>query len=364
MKKSLILSVVVIAFVIGGIWYGRADDEGVETIKIGSILPLSGDFALLGEEIRRGAEIAVEEAHAAGLDVVYISEDDRLEPTGAANTANKLVRVDKVDAVFTGVVQEAKPITPIFSENKIPLLVTWDSNEFLKQAGEYIFSIGFSTEAAGKRMATYAYKELGLRDIAIINHIDEWSELISDSFSEVFRLLGGKIVMREKTQITEKDYRTNLTKVKQLNPDGIYFPMLPLAKGPFLIQTKQLGLKSALLTGDGLLQDEIDFAGVAAEGVYLTNIFSENSDELGKKYKAKYNADPADIVFVSFGYDGVNTILQGYKIASEQNLTLRDALAKVNFQGTGSVINMNGANYSEREEKVYKVSDGKPIPVE
>ena len=112
------------------------------TIKIGSVLPLSADFGFLGEEINRGALIAVDEAHKSGIDVEYIPEDDAFDAAKSASAANKLISVDHVDAAFTALGEEAKPMAPIFTQAKVPLLVSWDSNETLKGLSNYLFSIG------------------------------------------------------------------------------------------------------------------------------------------------------------------------------------------------------------------------------
>lgn len=362
-SKLLIAIIVVLAIVfIGYRWNQKNASVSSGTFKIGSFLPLSGDLASLGQDINRGALIAVDELKAQGKDIQYINEDDQFKATGSIQAANKLVNIDKMDAVFTSTVQEMKPVYPVFNSNKVPLLVTWDSNEFIKQAGDHVFSIGFSTEGAGGLMATYAYQKLGLRQIAIIYHNDEWSELISGAFQKKFTELGGTIVMREKTDPAAKDYRTLLVKAKDTNPDGIYFPLLPPAKGPFVIQAKQLGIKATMMAADGYLQDEIHEGGIASEGVYFTNIYADETKDLMKKYQDKFKSDPSDIVFVSFGYDAIKMLDAARFIAQHNNMSLRDAMMRVDIQGTGGPIRMNDSQYSERLEKIYKII--KEIPVE
>jgi len=326
-----------------------------QPIKIGSILPLTGDFGSLGEEIKRGAEIAVEEARNRGEKFDYVLEDDQSQATGSVNAANKLVNIDKVNAVFTATVQQVKPIAPIFNQTQIPLLTVWDSNNYLKTAGPQIFTTGFSTEKAGEKMATYAFSTLKLKTIGIIFQKDEWSELIAQSFEAKFISLGGTVALKESAQTTQKDFRTLIAKTKSLNADGIYFPLLPTAAGPFLVQAKELGFKGKLMTADSFSQDDINIAKSSAEGVYVTTLHAENSVSLSEKYKTKYGTEPFDIVFVSFGYDGINTLLEANKIALEKNINLTDALKQVSINGGGGLINLNNSQFFEREEKIYRV---------
>ena len=141
-------------------------DKNSGQIKVGAILPLSGDLAALGEEVKRGIELAAEDAKMEGANVAVIYEDDRYTPAMDVSAANKLINVDKVDAAMTMFVEEAKPMAPVFNTSKTPLVALWDSNEFIK-SNEYLFSNGFSTERAGEAMAEYAYDKLGMRTAAI-----------------------------------------------------------------------------------------------------------------------------------------------------------------------------------------------------
>jgi branched-chain amino acid transport system substrate-binding protein len=257
-------------------------------IKIGTILPLTGDFAIFGEEIKKGIELAVDEAKKTGVPLTVFYEDDQsLSPTAGINAANKLIIANKIDVGLTMIVEESRPISPIFNKNKVPLLVLWDSNRFVKEAGEYIFSNGFSTEKAGEKMAKFAYSKMGFKKVAVIKHVDPWAEIISESFEAKFGNLGGKIVFRETLQPTETDYRTTIAKIKKAVPDSVYFPLVPPNSALFLTQTKELGLRVPLLTGDALIQQVIDAAGKAAEGVYLTNIYTESDKAtlLTEKYR-------------------------------------------------------------------------------
>ena len=109
----------------------------------------------------------------------------------------------------------------------------------------------------------------------------------------------------EQFNIDTKDYRTAILKIKQLNPNIVYFPMLPMNSVQFLTQAKQFDLKSVFLTGDSFISDAISKAGDASEGVYFTNIYTLNENRLFEKYKKFYNSNPVDITLVSFGYDGI-----------------------------------------------------------
>lgn len=357
---------VVVVVVVAVAWAMFRDNSEVaqaKPLKIGVILPLTGDFEFFGGEIAKGTQIALEEAKAQGWDVQLITEDDQSKPTGSVNAANKLIHVDKVEAVVAAIHQQIQPMAPIFNQNKVPVLATWDSNNYIKTAGDYIFTIGFSTEDAGEKMATYAYEKLGLRRVAVISAQDDWSEIISTAYKNKFVSMGGQVVMDDKVQPNQKEFRTIITKAKNSNVDGVYSPLLPTTIAPFLSQAQQLGLKAKLMTADSFSMDEVEAAGSASEGVYFSNLYANDVRTLSGKYKSKFGSEPADPIFVSFGYDGVRTILEAAKKAQKDSVSIRDALTQVELQGTDAEIRMDGRQYFEKKEKLYKVQDSKFIEV-
>lgn len=356
MKKWLwaLVGVIVIAVVIGLFVHQKRAKQS-EIIKIGAILPLTGDFAFFGEEIKKGIEIGIEKMKVIHPDlrVVVLYEDDQsLSPVAAVNAANKLIKADKVDCGVTMIVEESRPIAPIFNKNKIPLLVLWDSNEFIRSAGEYIFSNGFSTEKAGILMAQFAYNNLKIRNVAVVKHVDPWAEIISKSFRQEFERLGGNVISEETVSPDEKDYRKIVADLKKENPEGIYFALVPPNSALFLIQAKQMGLSSIFLTGDAFIPDVITAAGSASEGVFFTNIYTEKKEasEIRKLYKNKFGNEPVDVTIVSFGYDGIQKIIEAY------------------YYGKGDIYKglkmLFGPNRSaDRVEKIFKVESSKPLKI-
>lgn len=354
MKKIITGIIVIILIVVGISYFSKNFNQTAnkKPIKVGVILPLSGDLAFLGEQIKKGIDLAIEEYKGKGINVEVIYEDDQsLSPSVAVNAANKLLNIDKIDVGLTMLVEESRPIAPIFNKKEVPLLVLWDSNKLIQQSGQYIFSNGFSTELAGETMANFAYNELNLKTVAIVGHIDPWADIITKSFKDKFEIMGGKVVYDEQFNTETKDYRTAILKIKQLDSDAIYFPMIPMNSVNFLTQSKQLGLRSLFLTGDSFISDVIKKANDASEGVYFTNIYSVNNERLVERYKKIYNNDPVDIDLISFGYDGVIKVVgSGNKKSSKE---VKESLDLI----FGSERSAN------RIEKIFKVQNGTPIEV-
>lgn len=74
-------------------------DATGDALKIGAILPLTGDLAYVGQEMQRGMGLALQEADNPNIKIIY--EDDlTFDIKSSVNAANKLVNLDKVDVVF------------------------------------------------------------------------------------------------------------------------------------------------------------------------------------------------------------------------------------------------------------------------
>ncbi|MBU0636056.1 ABC transporter substrate-binding protein, partial [Candidatus Micrarchaeota archaeon] len=274
---------------------------------------------------------------------------------------------DRIDVGIVPFVHCGKVIMPVFEQNQVPLILAWDSTQEIAP-GDYIFSTGFSTEAAGKKMANFAFNQLNLRKTAIAFHQDEWSEIIAPSFKQEFESLGGTIVLEEGVLVGETDFKTIIEKIKSNGVDSVYLPFVPFGTDLFLKQAKELGLEAQLLSGDAMILDIIIAAGSAAEGVYFTNIFAEDnevSQKLSEKYHEKYEIEPEALSIVAFGYDSMMTIKNAAEsVETISSETIKDALYSVDFVGAGGQIKINPNGLSDRIEKVFVVQNGEPVLAE
>ena len=329
-----------------------------QTVKIGAILPLSGDISVIGQEVRKGIELAEQEmSNATKVQMTILYEDTQsLSQTATVNAATKLLNIDLVDAGMTVIYDEGESIMPLFQNQKKPLLFLWDQNQFMNEAGEYMFSNGFSDEKMGENMASFAFSNLGVKKIAILTHPTSLTVIVSDSFAKKIKEFGGSVVFDEQIPLETTDYRSVIRKIQSRTPDGVYFVLVPPNSTQFIKQAAELGMKVSLLSFDALIQDVIDAASNASEGIYFTNIYTEaqKAGELTRKYKVRYGSDPIDVTLVSFGYDGMMKIRDAIEISKKKNISLRDALEEI-YGPTRS---------ADRVEKIFQVRNGKPVLVQ
>ncbi len=95
------------------------EEVSVEPIKIGMIAPMTGDLAFMGEGIRDAIVLANENTENTKYEYEVIVEDDQLDAKMSASAANKLISVDKVDAIITFSSVTGNVVAPIAEQNQI-----------------------------------------------------------------------------------------------------------------------------------------------------------------------------------------------------------------------------------------------------
>jgi branched-chain amino acid transport system substrate-binding protein len=248
--------VVGVIVVIGLVWWGigRQSASG-NTIKVGVIVPLTGDVSSMGTIQKAAVQVAVDEVNAAGgingKQIQMFYEDGQCNAQAAVSAAQKLISVDNVMAILGGTcTTETAAFGPMAMQNKIIVMSPSASAPALSKLGKYFFRDYPSDSFQGKFAAQYVYQKLGARKVAILYHNDDYGVGLKDVFTQSYQELGGQIVDAEGAPQTDTDYRTALTKIKGSNPDAIYAPTYPDGAKAFLTQSATLGIKVPFLGPD------------------------------------------------------------------------------------------------------------------
>lgn len=255
MKKFLAL-----AFIFAMLF--SADAFAADTIKIGEIATVTGDFAAYGVAEVESVKMAVNEINAAGgilgKKIELIMYDCRTRNEDMVNAARRLVQQDKVTAVIgpsgSGLCIAA---SPVFNQGKVSHLGTLPTNPKVTvdekgQVKPYNFRICFLDPYQGKMLAVFAAQDLKAKTAAVLYDVaSDYSHGLREFFKTNFVALGGKVIADEGHRGEDVDFRAQLTKIKNANPDVLVFPTmgkcLPLA----VKQAREMGMTQPILGGDG-----------------------------------------------------------------------------------------------------------------
>jgi branched-chain amino acid transport system substrate-binding protein len=346
---------------------------GGDTIRIGEFASLTGKEATFGQSSHKGTMLAIEEINAAGgilgKQIEFIYEDNRSQPGESATIAKKLITRDKVVAIV-GEVASGRSLeaAPIAQAAKVPMISPSSTNPKVTETGDYIFRVCFTDPFQGRLLAEFAQRSLNARKVAIFSDVAApYSVGLAQYFREPFVAAGGQIVSEQKYTGGDKDFRAQLTVIKNAQPDAILVPGYYTDVGLIVAQARQLGITVPLFGGDGWEAPELlQIAGPEAlEGTYYSTHFSpDNTDPLAQKfvaaYRAKYNGETPDAM-AALGYDSILVLADAIKRAgTTDGQAVRDALAATtDFPGATGVTTLDEKRDASKAAVIITVKDGK-----
>ena len=373
MRKGLFVSAVCAAALVFSLPAQSAPKE----IVIGNLQDISGPTSVWGNAVTRGAEIAVEKINAAGgVDgamLKLITLDTKANVQEAIKAYNSLVSSQAVAVVGPPVSNIGLALAPIANKAGVPLVGSFiDPRVTVGEDGKpqtAMFLMQPSSIQYSEIMAGYTVEKLGLKKVGVLyDQSNAFAVSLLKPYVEYVKKAGGQIVSEQIYTKGDKDYKTQLAKIKEAGADCLYFPNYIQDAVLAMKQRKQIGLNIPVIGG---LDFAPPFASLvndpeAADDIYLANNFSEKEPQLGdvwKIYKAKYNEDPVNKVFL--GYDKILLIREGMKLgggtASAQIIA---GLSKVkNLQGTTGVLTISPETHQPTglSMVMYKIEKGKYV---
>jgi len=339
-------------------------------IKIGAILPLTGDTAVYGEIVKNSMDLASEKINSKisikGHKLIILYEDSQAKPTLAVNTANKLITVNKVPVIIGAMSSsEVLAIAPILNEKKAVLISPAATSHEITNAGDYIFRTIVSDIYDGTAMARFAYKTRGIKSAGVFYITETGPQGVAQAFIKEFKKLGGKILDEEKCNRGDKDFRSQTSKIDEKKPDAIYFALFPRETELFVKQIREMGIKENLLTHQLMDDPEIlSKLGKAADGIIFTTpkLTPEIGDETVKNfyenYRCKYGKDPQN--FASNAYDAVMLVAKAMEKYGFTADAIKKGLYEVkNYHGASGVFSIDKNGDVEQKMVIMLIKDGK-----
>jgi branched-chain amino acid transport system substrate-binding protein len=325
MKTKYVIGVIIIILVgifIRFIWVetnSKSKNNDIKDIKIGVILPLTGDLSNPGKRILKGIQLAVSKINnKSKFHISLIIEDSEGKPEKAVNAYNKIKNIDKAN-IFIGDLLSSSTlaIAPLAFRNKDILISPTASSPSLSEYYPYFIRTYPSDYIDAKAASDYCFKDLNCRVMAIICWNNEYAIGLKDIFRKYFENSGGKIIQTETYNSDLKDFGPLILKLKGKHVDAVYLPGNPITNGNIIKKAAELNFKVKFFSN--LSAQENDFlkiVGSASEGVYFSSpsFDIDSKDSLVKTfiydYKLKFQQDP-DIHSVK-GFDAASILIKAF----------------------------------------------------
>jgi len=315
-----------------------------EPIIMGFLGPMTGDNAELGENEQHVVEIALEEINNAGgingrlVKVIY--EDSRCSAKDATNAAKKLTEMDKVEIILGGICSgETLAAAPIAEQNKVILFSAFSSNPDIKNAGDYVFRNSVVDDQGAVVLAKVVAKHH--KKVALLTENTAYPVAMAREFKKEFAKLGGEVIIEEVHEITSKDYRAQLTKIKAKNPDAVIFNAQGgTSGGTGILQAHELQVPGEYIatyyaSGNSFLTK----VGDLAEGIKFIDSEpldknSAKTQNLMKKYLARAGHKPSNVFEAGARYDSVYILKEAIEAVGYDAEKIKDYLYNIEFKGT------------------------------
>lgn len=355
------LSRLPIAALLGGVAPARTPParaaEGL--IKVGSILSVTGPAAFLGEDMKAGLQLAVEQANAAGgingARIAWTFYDAESQTQKALTQARRLISQDGVDVIVSGGNMSgiALAMAPMAEAARIPFISSEGALAIVTPAGERRWTFKSTVDDGDvlDRIADYMAKKQ-VTKVALLADTSGFGQ----GAVEQMKLLAprrGMDLQYESFGPTDTDMVPQLTRIRDGGAGAIICWTVTPAGVVFLKQAQQLGLGNRVLVHSyGFVSaDYMRLAGDAAEPLVLASLKLAVGDQLPetdplrpgisalyKDFQARFGKPPS--LYAAESYDAAQIAFRALRAVGTDRAKLRDAIEGTrDYAGISGVFN-------------------------
>jgi branched-chain amino acid transport system substrate-binding protein len=316
--KSLLAASAVVALTAGA-----AQAE----IVIATAGPMTGQYAAFGEQMRRGAEMAVEHLNAAGgvlgEELSLQVGDDACDPKQAVAVANQMVNEGVVLMAGHFCSGSSIPASAVYNEEGVLQISPASTNPQLTEQGfDNVFRLCGRDDQQGTYAANYVVDNNVGSTIAIVHDKTAYGKGLADEFKKQLNARGVQEAMYEAITAGDKDFTALITKMKEAGVDLIYLGGYHTEAGLIARQASEQGIDAQMMSGDALVTDEYwAITGDTGQGTLMTFSPDPRKSEAAAEVVAEFGAagfDPEG--YTLYTYATIQVWAQAAELAGSTDL--------------------------------------------
>ncbi len=334
---------------------------GQGTTKIGVITSLTGSLAAFGEAHKNGYSIALDEINAKGgvlgKKIELDFYDDQSKPDQAVQGVSKLVDQDNVPVILGSYSSEStKAIIGAVTQRETPLLIpTATADNVMDSKSPWVFRICAGANDYAKTTISFLKANGAPKTIAIVYENTNFGQSNMKAMQAAAKEAGMNVVAVESYEAKSPDYKAVLQRVKQANPDVIYYCSYLLDATTLMRQTREVDLNPRYYTSAGTGFAAAEFptdkgAGKNAEYTFSVSQWLPSakwggSKEFDAEYFKRYKSHPQ--YHAMQAYASLKTAAEAInQVKSLEPAKIRDAIKNLNLSATpfGPIKFVNGQN--------------------
>ena len=365
LHRRKLLSAAVIAAVSGLAGPGAFAQSG-EPFRIGTILSVTGPGAFLGDHMKRGMELAIEEINAKGgingRRIEWIFYDAETQATKAVTSTRRLIEQDKVDIIVGGGNASglALAMVPLVEKAQVPFISTEGSMQIVNPVSErrWTFKSTLDDDKVLERAAD-SFAKRGITSIALLFDSSGFGQSAKEQLEKIAPRRGLK-VLYETFNPADTDLTAQLTRIKSSDAKAIICWTITPAGVVFLKQAQQLGLRDRVIMHSyGFVDDRyMKQAEGAAEGIdLLSQKFPVGTDlpasdplkqriaDVTARFEKRFGTKPNQ--FVAQTYDAIYMAADVLARGGKDKEKIRAALESLkDFKGVGGAFTFTPTSHS------------------
>ncbi|MGP0093171.1 MAG: ABC transporter substrate-binding protein [Xanthobacteraceae bacterium] len=337
-----------------------------EPLRVGSILSVTGPAAFLGEDMKAGLQLAVEEINASGgingRKIAWTFYDAESQTQNAITATRRLISQDRVEVILSGGNMSgiALAMAPLAEAAKVPFISSEGALAIVTPVAErhWVFKSTVDDSAVLERIADYLDKKQ-IKKVALLSDTSGFGQ----GAVAQLRLIGpkrGLEVVYESFSPADTDMMPQLTRIRDSRADAIVCWTVTPAGVVFLKQAQQLGLDSrTLIHSYGFVSaDYMKLAGDAAKPLLLASLKLPVGDQLPDSdplkasilklycnYQARFGRPPS--LYAAESYDAALLAQQALLKVGGDPAKIPEGLESIrNFAGLSGVFNFSPEHHS------------------
>jgi branched-chain amino acid transport system substrate-binding protein len=318
------------------------------TIRLASLLPISGRSSHSGEAMRNGAELAIAEVNAAGgvlgRRIELVIEDDACDPGTAVTAAQSVVEKDVALSVGGYCSSAVVPTLKIFRDAGVPMIIAQaNSTDLIEPRYDSVFLI-CGTVTAEAEFAVDWMKKLGGTRLSVIHDGTSFPITLAESTVAEARRTG-KVTVAGEAKLSQgaADYRRTALSIIGAKADIVYYTGYYGEATQLIKDLRTAGFTGKIVVGDGATDGPLftDLTEAQSRDVYGTALlvpeFMPEIKEWARRYEAAYGAAPGPST--AEAYDAVMVALDAIKRAgSTDHAAVRTALSNTDYPGLSGPV--------------------------
>ena len=231
-----------------------AQAGGRGTVKVGVLLPLTGNTAWAGKTNRIAAAIAAEEVNAqdlaGGYKIELVFGDSQCEPRPAHDQAQRLISQDKVQLLIGEWCSSASvAVAQVANDERVPLLVNISTaDQIAGDAGPYAFQSSMQNRYSQQREAALLEKDFKFESVAIIVENNDFGLTFRKNMAALMQKAGKKVVLDVTQDRNDTNWYATITRIPPAKPDLVIVSISAVQAANFVKQYAEAGIATPLFS--------------------------------------------------------------------------------------------------------------------